>query len=216
MTELPSKKIRTFPPTEEGNAFNTALRGLISRIGGGSDEAVWELLDRYSTNILRVVRRHLPPELRTKVDSVDIVQSVWKSMLSKGAAFDHIRSAEDFVGYIAAVARNKVFETHRKFSKNTKRDIRREQPLSCFPTGENADAEEYQMPYADPRFPEPSLIVHARDNWNRAIKTGGAVAERVIQMRLEGMTVAEIADELGQTQYLVRQTMTSILKSLQV
>jgi RNA polymerase sigma factor (sigma-70 family) len=150
------------------------------------------------------------------VDSVDIVQSVWKSMLSKGAAFDHIKSAEDFVGYIAAVARNKVFETHRKFTQNTKRDIRRERPLSGHATDGRLDLAEHPTTYADPRCPDPSAVVHARENWDRAIRNAGEVAEQVVQMKLQGMTVAEIADEIGQTQYLVRQTMTSILKSLEV
>jgi predicted transcriptional regulator len=58
--------------------------------------------------------------------------------------------------------------------------------------------------------------VHARENWDRAVRNAGEVAEQVVQMKLQGMTVAEIADEIGQTQYLVRQTMTSILKSLEV
>jgi RNA polymerase sigma factor (sigma-70 family) len=172
-------------------------------------------LDRYSTNILRVVRRHLPSELRSKVDSVDIVQSVWKSMLTKGAAFDHIKSVDEFVGYIAVVARNKVFETHRKFSQNTKRDIRREQPISGNSGGGKDHLTDSPLSYPDPRTPDPSAVVHARENWNRAISDGGEVAEHIIELRLQGMTVAEIADELGETQYLVRQTMASILKSLQ-
>jgi RNA polymerase sigma factor (sigma-70 family) len=215
MTGPPSKKKPTFPEMNERAAPKADLAELMHRIGGGSDEAVWELLDRYSTNILRVVRRYLPQELRTKVDSVDIVQSVWKSMLSKGAAFDHIKSAEDFVGYIAGVARNKVLETHRKFQKNTKRDIHREQPIAR-PSSAKTDDPDFQICCVDPRSADPPSIAHARDNWNRALKKGGPNAEQVIRLRLEGMSMVEIAEDLGKSEYHVRQTLASLLKSLQV
>lgn len=186
---------------------------LIRRIGEGSDEAVWELLNRYSANILRVVRRHLPAELRPKVDSVDIVQSVWKSLLRKGEGFDHIASAEQFIGYIAGVARYKVFETHRHFTKYAQFDIRREGPLQL--AGNRSDDAGDAIPDCiDPKSEDPADAMHARESWEVAMQKAGERGQHLVQLRLQGMTYAEIAEETGLSAITVRRTLASVLTSL--
>lgn len=205
------KKDKHSDETPESTGFEILIR----RIALGSEEAVWELLDRYSTNILRVVRRHLPAELRPKVDSVDIVQSVWKSLLRKGAAFNHIGDAEQFVGYIAGVARNKVFEMHRHFTKHAQFDIRREVPLEQRQSG--TSSEDIPTPeYIDPRCLDPGEVVHARDNWERAMHKAGERGQHIVQLRLQGLTLEEIAEETGLSKITVRRTLASVLTSLTV
>ena len=185
---------------------------LIRRIAEGSEDAVWELLDRYSANILRVVRRHLPEELRPKIDSVDIVQSVWKSLLRKGDGFDHIASAEQFIGYIAQVARYKIFETHRHFTKYAQFDVRREEPLDANgPTdgriGERRD-------FIDYRSEDPGEVSLARESWALAMEKVGDRGQRVVQLRLQGMTYNEIADEANLSVITVRRILSSVLTAL--
>ncbi|HEX6963907.1 MAG TPA: sigma-70 family RNA polymerase sigma factor [Lacipirellula sp.] len=186
---------------------------LIRRISEGSEEAVWEVLERYSTNILRVVRRHLPNELRPKIDSIDIVQSVWKSLLRKGDGFDHISSAEHFVGYIAACARNKVLETHRNFTRHACADIRREVPLTT-DQRDNDGAITPIRDLPDRRADNPGDNATAREKWELAVQRAGERGQRVIQLRLQGMTLDEIAEETGMTKITVRRDLDAILSCL--
>ena len=195
--------------TPAGASFEVLIR----RIADGSDTAVWELLNRYSTNILRVVRRHLAPQLRPKIDSADIVQSVWKSLLRKGAAFDHIGSAEQFVAYIAGMARNKVLETHRHYTKQAQSNIRREVPLQGAPKHDGSD-ESPTRDIIDSRTDEPSEIAHARERWEFAMMNAGERGQRIVRLRLQGMTLEEIADEVGLSKMTVRRTLASVLISL--
>ena len=203
------KKAANDGPSEKSSGFEVLIR----RIGEGSDEAVWELLNRYSANILRVVRRHLPAELRPKVDSVDIVQSVWKSLLRKGEGFDHIASAEQFIGYIARVAQYKVFETHRHFTKYAQFDIRREValPRPKSPGEEFGDA---LADCIDPKSQDPGEVADARESWSLATDKVGERGQRVVQLRLQGMTYQEIAEETGLSAITVRRTLASVLTSL--
>jgi RNA polymerase sigma factor (sigma-70 family) len=205
-----------FPSKTEGDGKperHSGFEVLIRRIGEGSDEAVWELLDRYSANILRVVRRHLPAELRLKVDSVDIVQSVWKSLLRKGEGFDHIASVEQFIGYIAKVAQYKVFETHRHFTKCAQFDIRREVPLQR-PKSSDEEVGDGLGDCIDPRCQDPGDALQARESWSLAMEKVGARGQRVVQLRLQGMTYQEIAEETGLSAITVRRTLASVLTSL--
>jgi RNA polymerase sigma factor (sigma-70 family) len=203
------KKAEADGQPERSSGFEVLIR----RIGEGSNEAVWELLNRYSANILRVVRRHLPAELRPKVDSVDIVQSVWKSLLRKGEGFDHIASAEQFIGYIARVAQYKVFETHRHFTKCAQFDIRREVPLPR-PKNPGEEAGDALADCIDPKCQDPGEVLHARESWSLAMEKVGERGQRVVQLRLQGMTYQEIAEETGLSAITVRRTLASVLTSL--
>jgi RNA polymerase sigma factor (sigma-70 family) len=206
--EFPKKAGGEGPP-EKYSGFEVLIR----RIGEGSDEAVWELLNRYSANILRVVRRHLPAELRPKVDSVDIVQSVWKSLLRKGDGFNHIASADQFIGYIARVAQYKVFETHRHFTRYAQFDIRREVPLPS-PKDPGEEVENAPGDCIDPRCQDPGDALQARESWSLAMDKVGSRGQRVVQLRLQGMTYQEIAEETGLSAITVRRTLASVLTSL--
>ena len=52
---------------------------LMQQISMGSEDAAWELVERYGELIRRAVRRVLNKKLRSKFDSLDFVQLVWSS-----------------------------------------------------------------------------------------------------------------------------------------
>jgi len=188
---------------------------IVGRIAGGSDSAVWELLDRYSKNILRMVRRRLPSEIRHKVDSIDIVQSVWKSLLRKGSHLNHAGTAEDFVAYLAGMAKLKVFETHRHFTQCEAFNVRREVPLNP-PTalGDGGCFDVDSDRRVDRKCDAPSAVVRARENWEQAVEKAGARGQQVVQLKLQGLTLDEIAVRLKLSKSTVRRILDSVLHSL--
>jgi RNA polymerase sigma factor (sigma-70 family) len=195
-------------------ADDSDFNALMRRVAGGSEQAVWELLDRYSKNILRAVRRHMPAEIRSKVDSVDIVQSVWKSVLKKGSGLNELNTPAQLFAYVASMARLKVFETHRHFTKQARRNVRREIDL-----GETDPANPdhgLAAEHIDRRADRPSTIVQAQENWQLAMKRLGPRAELVVTMRMQGSTLDEIVNHTGLSKSSVRRLLLSMLKSLEV
>src|SRR5688572_16102048 len=161
-----SQKVETGSQLTARESFES----LVERIAEGSEAAVWDLLERYSKNILRVVRRRLPSEIRTKIDSVDIVQSVWKSLLRKGAPLNQITTVEHFVAYLAGSARLKVFEAHRHYTRCEASNIRREVPISPQAGREvKRNADELTNRCVDRKAHTPSAFISARDNWEHAV-----------------------------------------------
>jgi len=53
---------------------NEDSRTLMRRVSRGSEDATWELIERFGRAIQRAVRRALNKELRRKFDSLDFVQ----------------------------------------------------------------------------------------------------------------------------------------------
>lgn len=199
------------PDSQPSPLDRASFEELIQRASLGSQEAVWTLLDQYSKNILRVVRRHLPASLRSKVDSADIVQSIWKSLLRTGARLEPDATPEKLIAYMAGMARLKVYETHRHFT-TLKGDQRREQVLS-HPTG-SEETRKNQGEMCDERAQRPDVIVSARENWERAIEVSGDRGRQVVDLRLRGLTLPEIAEQLNISLSTVRRVLDSLLQSL--
>src|SRR5689334_20521971 len=88
---------------------------LLARLRLGEEGAFWELLDRYGSYIRRVVRQSLNPRLRGKFDSVDFMQAVWASFFRQREEIDAFATPDNLIGFLVAVARNKVAMEHRKF-----------------------------------------------------------------------------------------------------
>ena len=58
----------------------TEFASLMRRLRDGSEEAAWELVERFSSSVQRVIRRSLNEQMRSKFDSIDFVQAVWFSL----------------------------------------------------------------------------------------------------------------------------------------
>lgn len=195
---------------------NSSFEALIGRVSQGSETAVWELLERYSSQIVRTVRRRLPNELRSIVDSTDIVQSAWVSLLRTGSRLDPITTAEQFIAYLAGIARFKILETHRKHTVTKATNIRRQVRIDdelANPDHEYAPGG-YEHPLRDRRNTSPSSIASTREVWKQTIEEFGDRGEGILQLRLQGLTNAAIAECLGISTKTVQRTLNSMLQSL--
>lgn len=199
------------PSHQSGSTFQE----MVAQAAKGSDTAVWELVEQYHKNILRVVRRHLPTEIRSKIDSTDIVQSVWKSFLRNRSTLEHAHSVENFVSYLATMARLKVYETHRHYTQTKAYDIHREDRSN---SRANLSDEEADIDYAkrlvDRRCDTPSEIIAAQENWHIALERAGDRGHEIIRLRLQGLTLDEVATRLNTSTSTVRRVLDSVLKSL--
>ena len=59
------------------------LAGLIDRVKAGDADAIRDLIHRFEGDVRMVVRVRLPQSLRSQFDSMDFVQAVWQSVLTK-------------------------------------------------------------------------------------------------------------------------------------
>ena len=194
---------------------DSEFEALMRRVAGGAETAVWELLERYSRNILRTVRRRLPAEIRSKVDSSDIVQSVWKSLLRKGQRLDAFATSDQLIAYIASMARLKVYETHRHFTRKERLDVRREVSGADPTARQRNQHREFPPDPIDRRTDTPSAIVQAQESWENALRRNGARTEQIIQLKIQGATTEEIAERLGLCKRTVQRHLLTMLHSLE-
>jgi len=88
---------------------------LIDRVRSGEEWAIGELLARFEADVRLAARRALGPLLRAQVDSMDLVQSVFRRFVA-GLRADHFDlSCPERLGRILRVAvRNRAADCYRK------------------------------------------------------------------------------------------------------
>jgi len=147
-----------------------------------------------------MVRGRLPRRLRTWFDSMDFVQAVWQSFFA-----DLRRSSRQFEnvhhlrGFLAGVARNKVYEEHRRLTRTKKHALAREQSLYV-----RRGSREVELGLISPE-PTPSQVVQASDRLAQLVAGCSPLEAQVITLRSQEMTFDEIARRTGVSERSVRR-----------
>src|SRR5215211_2626321 len=76
------------------------FRELLTRAQQGSEDAARELYEKYVAHVLRCVRNRMWRRLRSKFDSQDFVQSVWKSFFHDGGKLPDFQTPADLMSYL--------------------------------------------------------------------------------------------------------------------
>jgi RNA polymerase sigma factor (sigma-70 family) len=170
---------------DERSEFRAAIDG----VRAGSPEAIWKLIAEYGPHIQRVVRRKLDRRMRSKFDSQDFVQMVWASVFRNPNEICSLNGPQDLIRYLAALGRRKVIvEYRRRIQNNTKYNVTREQSLDDSELAENP---------VDTDESTPSQLAMAREQWEEFLRKQPERDRSIVQMRIQGSTFLEIAQQLG-------------------
>lgn len=185
---------------------------LLRRAKGGEDASIRILLERFEKDVRLMVRLRLPRSLRAEFDSMDFVQSVWKSVFASpepGRPDEVGSDPSRFRGYLAGIARNQIYQAHRRRTRTHKYDLSREESLYVR-RGSRDVPREIACP-----DPTPSQTVGAEDQLASALSGRPDIVARVVQMRRDGMTLAEIAEVTGRNERTIRRVLDSIREQLE-
>jgi RNA polymerase sigma factor (sigma-70 family) len=166
----------------------TEFARLIERVHQGNQEAAWELLENYGSHLRRHVRRALNKEMRSKFDSVDFVQIVWASFFREPDRIRRLTTPGELMAFLATLARNKVVTEVRRRMGTQKHNIRREIQLD--------DVGDDEKPNLASRDPTPSAVAIFRERWNRLVDDQPEQVRQILEMRFQGSTYHEIAEQL--------------------
>ena len=173
---------------------------LVEKLAAGSSVAIEQLVRDYGPHIIRAVRRSLSNDLRGKFDSADFTQAVWKSFFCIDDFQNQIRTPSQLVKYLTVMARNEVIDEGRR-RHTQKYDQRLEQPHHAMIEPKSND-------------PTPSQLAIAREQLNRI--SGGKTNEaHIVNLRMNGLTHREIAEQLGVSDKTVQRALRKIKSELE-
>jgi RNA polymerase sigma-70 factor (ECF subfamily) len=175
------------------------LDDLLERVGAGDEAAAEEVFRTYEPYLRRVVRRQLPPRLRARFDSADVVQSAWADVL-EGFRQGGYRFPDEsrLRAFLVRAARNRFLDRYRQHDKAAAR----EQSLA-------GGGPEPVSP--DPR---PSQVVGADDLWTQLLALCPPAHRTVLHLKREGVPVPEIAARTGLHEDSVRRLLRELARRL--
>lgn len=180
---------------------STEFGQLMERVRAGCPEAARALYERYAKAVRRVVRCRLSRLTRRHFDSQDVSQSVWASFFEEKTDQYAFGTPEDLIAFLGRVAYNKVVDKTR-YALGGRRDVRREQSLDAPQGAEDRDPLNDALPAP---AHTPSKYILADERWQKLTRNLPPGHVRILEMRLEGHSQAEIARRLGCDRKLVQR-----------
>ena len=188
-------------------------QSLVTLAKEGDKLAIEQLCRIYGERVRRIIRLRIDRKLRSKLDSVDVVQDAL--ILAMGGLKDFTYKNEgDFLRWLSKIAENKLHDILDKFYTE-KRDIRREIP---FKKVEN-NTEENSFIASEPLdTTTPSVLLFRKeqlDRLERAIDDLKPDYREIIYLsRIERLSNAEIAEKLGKSKGAVAMLLSRALVAL--
>jgi RNA polymerase sigma-70 factor (ECF subfamily) len=177
------------------------LHELIDRLNEGDLAAAQRAFLAYEPYLRMVVRRRLSGPLRSKLDSMDIVQSVWADLLcglrDPGWRFTDRTQLRAF---LVKVARNRLIDRHRQHH----RAIERERAL--------AETASQDLPLA--QDPRPSEIAQGNELWQRMLEQCSPAHREILILKRQGLLLTEIAARTGLHEGSVRRIFYDLAQRL--
>jgi RNA polymerase sigma-70 factor (ECF subfamily) len=165
---------------------------LVARVRRGDEAAVAELVRRYEPEVRRVAHARIGPALRPHLDSMDLVQSIHRSLLLglRQGRFD-VKTPENLVALAVTLVQRKVARIWRRLQG---------QP-GVINGSANAESILLRLPGKDE---DPARIVEQDEQVRRLLDSLPELDRRLIELRLEGCTTAEAARALDMSPDVLR------------
>ena len=160
------------------------LDSLLEKLCSGDPAAAERVFLAFEPYLRMVVRKKLPARLRAKFDSIDVVQSVWADLLCgfrdagwRFADEAHLRA------FLVKLTRHRFIDQLRR----NRTAASRERPLD--------DLSRADEPVS--RLPSPSELAQADELGQRMLALCSPAHREIVQLRMSGTSVAEIATRTG-------------------
>jgi DNA-directed RNA polymerase specialized sigma24 family protein len=154
------------------------FEALIAGLRAGNPAAVATIERRYGPFLRAAVRRRLSPRLRSRFDSLDMVQDVWASFLALPPDRLTFASPQALLAFLSQVAFNRTVDVFRERCE-TRREL------------------EVTAPDAGNKVPDPSgtpsMSVSAGEEWEKLVGQFPAGHRLILRRLQEGYDIEEIA-----------------------
>ena len=186
---------------------------LVALAKGGDDSALNQLCHVYGERVRWIIRLRMGRELRSKLESMDLVQDVLVSALRDLGDFTY-RDDGDFLRWLSKIAENRLRDNVDKLHAG-KRDIRKEVRLDNY--GHTTGVRFGGM-VGPIQATTPSVIMSRKEDLDELAKALDKLKpeykEVIVLTKIEGLSYREIAGRLGKSDEAVRKLVSRAMAVL--
>jgi RNA polymerase sigma-70 factor (ECF subfamily) len=178
-----------------------SLETLLQKLTEGETAAAERVFLDFEPFLRAMVRRRIRPLLRSKFDSMDVVQSAWADVLAG------LRERQWTFKDQAALKAFLAKVTYNHFVNECRRNtgaLEHERPLHSEQTPAN-------RPSAQPR---PSEQAQADELWETMNRLCPPAHQQILRLKQQGLSLADIAARVGMHEGSVRRILYELAKRL--
>jgi RNA polymerase sigma-70 factor (ECF subfamily) len=200
-------KIRKNTLDSEESFSSRDFTDLLARAALGDSDAQDSICQRYERQVRIMARVLLGPQLRNHLDSMDLLQSVHKSLLIglRNEKFS-IASSDKLIALACTIVRRKVARKWRAH--------RRQLHFGRVPSGESAYVTSLLSSITN-HHASPAEVADYNDKLQRLCDHLPEIERKMLEMRLDGYTTGEVAQRLGIHPVAIRVRWTRLRQRLQ-
>ena len=192
---------------------NDKTQHLVALAKDGDESALGQLCAVYGSRVLWLVRLRMGRELRSKLESMDLVQDVLVCAMKDLGNFTY-KTEGDFVRWLARIAENRLRDNLDKLHAD-KRDIRKEVRLNTHrPTLEDS----FVAALEPIDTTTPSAIMSKREELDKLAKAIDALKPEyrqvIVMTKIEGFSYKEIGERLGKSADAARMLFSRAMAEL--
>lgn len=175
----------------------------IGRLNEGDVAAVERVFLAYEPYLRIAIRRRLSPRLRSKVDSGDIVQSVFADLVRGVRAGGwNFAGRPQLEAFLRRIAWRRLADCYQEHG----RALEREHSLDETPSQSLGDASQAR----------PSQEAQGRELWESVLRACPPAHHEVVRLRMHGHRMGEIAARTGMHEGSVRRILYELARRLSI
>lgn len=195
------------------HSFNYKTQQLITLVKDGDEHALNRLCTVYTERVRWMIRLRMNNELRSKLESMDVVQDVLINALQGLGDFTY-ENEGDFIRWLSKIAENSLRDDLDKLHAD-KRDIRKEVRLGGYGSTTSGGILEIPGPID---ATTPSVIMSKGEDLAKLEKAIDTLKpeykEVVVLTKIEGLSYSQIGDRLGKSPDAVRMLLSRAMAAL--
>jgi RNA polymerase sigma-70 factor (ECF subfamily) len=180
---------------------------------GGDESALERLYRVYGERVRWMVRFRMGKVLRSRLESMDLVQDVFINAFGAIEDFTY-KNEGDFVRWLSKITQNALADNWDKIHA-AKRDIRKEHRFNSHNSATDGELREV---HANLDATTPSMIMSKREDLTKLEQAIDELKpqyrEIVVLSKIEGLSYKEIGRKLGKSSDAVRMLMPSAMAEL--
>jgi RNA polymerase sigma-70 factor (ECF subfamily) len=195
------------------NSAINKTRHLVALAKDGDESALDWLCRVYSERVRWVIRLRMGREIRSKLESMDLVQDALIYAIRDLGNFTY-KNEGDFLLWLSKIAENRVRDSLDKLHAN-KRDIHREVRLDSYGP---ATGDSFAGAVGPVDYTTPSAIMSKTEDLARLARAIDSLKPEyrkvIVLTKIEGLSYKEIADQLGKSPDAVRMLVSRAIAAL--
>lgn len=192
---------------------NYKTQHLVTLAKQGDESACDKLFSAYGERVRRIIRLRMGKELRSKLESMDLVQDAFIFALRSLENFTY-QNEGDFLRWLSKIAENRIRDNLDKLHAE-KRDIRKEIPLK---DNVQSSQDTFIRDFVPADSTTPSMIISKREELDRLEKAMDKLKpeykEIITLTKIEGLSYEQVGNRLGKSSDAVRMLLARAMAAL--